>query len=113
MTGLSARRQVTAGLTEAIAAGARQDRACAVLGLSARTVQRGRQDESVRSDRRPERRQNPPSKLSEREWIDRLAVANAAELGRLPPSQIVPRLADRGDYLASESTFYGVAYEVA
>ena len=35
MTGLSARRQVTAWLTEAIAAGARQDRACAVLGLSA------------------------------------------------------------------------------
>ena len=50
MTGLSAPRQVTAGLTEAIAAGARQDRACAVLGLSARTVQRGRQDESVRSE---------------------------------------------------------------
>ena len=32
MTGLSERRQVTAGLTEAIAAGARRDRACAVLG---------------------------------------------------------------------------------
>ena len=82
-------------------------------GVSARTVQRGRQDESVRSDRRPERRQNPPSKLSERQRIDRLAVANAAELGHLPPSLIVPRLADRGEYRASESTFYGVAYEVA
>ena len=34
MTGLSERRQVTVWLTEAIAAGARQDRACAVLGLS-------------------------------------------------------------------------------
>ena len=65
------------------------------------------------ANRRPERRQNPPSKLSERQRIDRLAVANAAELGHLPPSQMVPRLADRGEYRASESTFYGVAYEVA
>lgn len=108
MTDLSERRQVSAWLTEAIAAGARQDRACAVLGLSARTVQRWQADEIVRSDRRPERRQAPPSKLSERERIDLLVVANSAEFGHLPPSQIVPRLADRGEYLASESTFYRV-----
>ena len=35
MTSLSERLQVTVWLTEAMAAGARQDRACAVLGLSA------------------------------------------------------------------------------
>jgi putative transposase len=29
-------------------------------------------------------------------------------IGQLPPSQIVPRLADQGRYLASESTFYQV-----
>ena len=51
MTGLSERRQVTVWLTEAIKAGARQDRACAVLGLSTRTVQRWQADEIVRSDR--------------------------------------------------------------
>ena len=45
MTSLSERRQVTVWLTEAIAAGARQDRACAVLGLSARTLQRWQADE--------------------------------------------------------------------
>ena len=115
MTGLSERRQVTVWLTEAIKAGARQDRACAVLGLSTRTVQRWQADEIVRSDRvaglgpRPGRRQVPPSKLSERERINLLAVANSAEFGHLPPSQIVPRLADQGEYLACESTFYGVA----
>lgn len=108
MTGLSERQQVTVWLTEAIAAGARQDRACAVLGLSARTVQRWQGNASVCCDRRPGRPQNPPSKLSERERIDLLAVANSAEFGHLPPSQIVPRLADRGEYLASESTFYRV-----
>ena len=35
-------------------------------------------------------------------------MANSAEFGHLPPSQIVPRLADQGRYLASESTFYRV-----
>ena len=42
----------------------------------------------------------------EREHL--LAVANSTEFGHLLPSQIVPRLADRGQYLASESTFYRV-----
>ena len=94
MTGISERRQVMGLLTEALSAGARQDRACAVLGLSARTVQRWQPDETVRSDRRPERLPTPASKLSERERIGLLAVANSVEFGHLPPSQIVPRLAD-------------------
>ena len=108
MTGLSERRQVLVLLTEAVAAGARQDRACAVLGLSARTVQRWQPHETVRGDRRPQRLHAPASKLSELERKRLLAVANSAEFGHLPPSQIVPRLADRGEYLASESTFYRV-----
>ncbi len=37
-----------------------------------------------------------------------IACANSAEYQDLPPSQIVPKLADRGVYLASESTFYRV-----
>ena len=40
-----------------------------------------------------------------------LAVANSDEFGHLPPSQIVPRLADQGRYLASESTFYRILRE--
>jgi transposase InsO family protein len=40
-----------------------------------------------------------------------LAVANSDEFGHLPPSQIVPRLADQGSYLASESTFYRILRE--
>jgi integrase len=35
-----------------------------------------------------------------------LAIANSDEFGHLPPSQIVPRLADQGRYIASESIFY-------
>src|SRR3546814_6196147 len=37
-----------------------------------------------------------------------LALANSQEFGHLAPSQIVPILADRGQYVASESTFYRV-----
>lgn len=35
-------------------------------------------------------------------------TCNKEEYASLPPSQIVPRLADKGEYLASESTFYRV-----
>jgi len=50
----------------------------------------------------------PAHKLSAEERATLLAVANSAEFGHLPPSQIVPRLADQQRYIASESTFYRV-----
>lgn len=37
-----------------------------------------------------------------------LEVCNQPEYASLPPSQIVPKLADEGTYLASESTFYRI-----
>ena len=37
-----------------------------------------------------------------------LAVCNTPEMAHLPPSQIVPRLADQGIYLASEASFYRI-----
>jgi putative transposase len=37
-----------------------------------------------------------------------LSVCNSIEYAQLPPSQIVPRLADQGVYIASESTFYRI-----
>ncbi len=35
-------------------------------------------------------------------------IANSVEYRNLPPSQIVPRLADKGIYIASESSFYRI-----
>ena len=104
MTGLSERDQVIGLVSEAMTAGARQGRACAAISLSARTMQRW-QGDVVRGDQRPLRVQAPPNKLSALERRHLLAIANSAEFGHLPPSQIVPRLADRGQYVASESTF--------
>lgn len=52
--------------------------------------------------------QVPGNRLSGLEHQALLAVANPAEFGNLSPSHIVPRLVDRGQYIASESTFYRV-----
>jgi len=107
MTGLTERGQIMALVSEAIGAGARQDRACSAISLSERTLQRWQRDE-LRGDQRPVRVQVPGNSLSELERQRVLAVANSAEFGHLPPSQIVPRLVDQGQYIASESTFYRV-----
>ena len=37
-----------------------------------------------------------------------LSICNSAEFASLPPSQIVPKLADQGHYLASDSSFYRI-----
>ena len=107
MTCLSQRRQVIHLVADAITAGARQERACAAICLSKRTLQRWQRDQS-RADRRPARMQSPTNRLSALERQAVLAVVNSEEFGHLAPSQIVPRLADRGQYIASESSFYRV-----
>ena len=106
MTAHEERKQVIVFLNESIAAGARQAQACEVLGLSERTLQRWQTGENIPCDQRSVRNYQPPHKLTEIERAQVLAVANSDEFGHLPPSQIVPRLADQGRYLASESTFY-------
>jgi putative transposase len=108
MTSLQQRQQLIDSVAEATAAGARQDSACAVLGLSPRTLQRWQAGETLTEDRRPQRHYTPSHALSDAERSHLLAVANSAEFADLPPSQIVPRLADQGIYLASESTFYRI-----
>jgi putative transposase len=106
MTGHEERKQVIALRKESTTAGARRTQACEVLGLSERTLQRWQAGAAVHCDQRPVRECRPPNKLTEIERAEVLAVANSDEFGHLPPSQIVPRLADQGCYLASESTFY-------
>jgi putative transposase len=108
MTALEERQHVVALVKEAMRAGARQEQACALLRLSVRTLQRWRDGETVRTDQRPLRHDEPAHKLTQAERAELLAVANSEAFGHLPPSQIVPRLADEGRYLASESTFYRV-----
>ena len=56
MTGLPERAQVMAMVAEAIVGGARQERACEVISLSERTLQRWQNDQAEGAgDRRPAR----------------------------------------------------------
>ena len=107
MTDLAARLSILGLVDEAMLAGARQRQSCDAIGMQVRTLQRWRGAPTV-GDLRPERVQRPANKLDDLERQRILAVANSAEFGHLPPSQIVPRLADQGTYVASESTFYRV-----
>jgi putative transposase len=92
----------------AMAAGARCWRACEALGMSVRTYQRWKCQDGG-EDRRPQAQRPMPSHaLSDVERARIIEVAGSPEFSSLPPSQIVPRLADRGEYLASESSFYRV-----
>lgn len=92
-------------IDETSAAGARQGPICEMLGLSVRTVQRWRLPENREDDRRGPKTA-PANKLSELEEAKILGVLRSAEYRDLPPSQIVPKLADKGVYLASESSLY-------
>jgi len=84
-----------------------------MVGISARTLQRWRENGEVKADGRPQAaaQREPANKLSAQERQRIVEIANAHEFAALPPSQIVPALADRGLYLASESTFYRVLRE--
>jgi len=103
-------RQTTVVLiNDAITAGARRSKACAELEISDRTLRRWTKDGQVQPDLRPlVQRLEPANKLSAAERVAVLAACNSKEFSSLPPSQIVPRLADQGRYLASESSFYRI-----
>jgi transposase InsO family protein len=96
---------VLALIDAAVAAGARQARACAVLGLSARTLQRWRRD-GLQDGRRVAVRPPAANALTAAERAQVLALLCAPAYRDLSPPQIVPRLADAGIYLASEATLY-------
>ena len=89
-------------IDEAVLAGARVECACAELGLSARTVERWRAGKM--DDGRHGPKTEPANALSDAERRHAMQVANSPEFRSLSPSQIVPRLADKGVYVASEST---------
>jgi transposase InsO family protein len=92
-------------IDDAMAAGARLAPAAKLLGLSARTVQRWRDRPE---DARHGPKSRPPNALSPAERLEVLDMVNSPENRNLSPRQIVPRMADQGVYLASESTIYRV-----
>jgi putative transposase len=101
---------ILALVDEAVSAGARLEKACDVLGLAVRTVTRWRA-EGGGTDGRAESGTAPLHKLTEEERDTIVSYATSAEYRDLSPRQIVPLLADKGIYVASESSFYRVLHE--
>jgi putative transposase len=93
---------------EAVSAGARRARACNVIGLSARTLERWAH---TSDDGRHGPKHAPANKLAATERRKIVAIATSTEYRDLSPKQIVPSLADHGEYVGSESTFYRVLHE--
>ena len=103
-------------IDEAVIAGARRFKACEVLEIDVRTLQRWNKtlaEEKRLVDQRKAAasERTPTNKLSHEEREAILSVCSKPEFQSLPPSQIVPRLADNGEYIASESSFYRVLRE--
>jgi len=104
-------------IDEAVNAGARQSHACEILEIDARTIRRWKRqwvDTKPLEDGRqsPAQARAPANKLTEQEKKQIIELCNQPEFCSLPPGQIVPRLADEGRYLASESSFYRILNEV-
>lgn len=95
---------------QAVDTGCRREQAAQELEIPLRTLRRWRDAQGqVCNDKRPLAiRPEPSNKLTPEERQQVLKVCNQPEYASLPPSQIVPRIADKGIYLASESTFYRV-----
>jgi putative transposase len=93
-------------IDEVVAAGGRRAPACRILGLSVRTLERWRAGAVVDQRHGPH---TPPANAhlpAERAAL--LSTVSSPAYADFSPHQIVPRLADAGQCLASESTIYRV-----
>ena len=86
--------------------GVRLNRIAPLLGVSSRTVQRWKASD-VDGDRRRGMRR-PVNRLSDSERERLLNLLHSKEHRELSPRQLVPKMADEGLYLASESTMYRI-----
>jgi putative transposase len=96
-------------IKEARQNGARLKQACNIVGITDRTYQRWVVDDKIKEDQRPYAdRPEPANKLTKQEYNSVIKVTSLPQYADLPPSQIVPSLADKGVYIASESTMYRI-----
>ena len=106
MIGETDKKEALKLISEACKAGARKRKAAELLGVPIRTVQRW--EHHGFSDRRKGSRAVPANKICEAERDQIIAVLESPEFGDSNPNQIVPKLADQGLYLGSESTMYRI-----
>ncbi len=102
---ISNRSQILELVKGGVDGGCPQQKACEIVGITSRTYQRWRLFPKAGDGRRGPLRE-PGNKLTEFERFRVISIATSKEFCDKSPHQIVPTLADRGEYVASESTFY-------
>jgi putative transposase len=97
-------------IEEAHEHGARYQKACENIGITIRTYQRWKSQGKATDDLRSSsgNHHRPTHALTETERAKVLKVVNQQEYRNLSPNQIVPILAEQGQYLCSESTMYRI-----
>ena len=96
-------------IDEARSDGASLKSACEEADIDPATYRRWQSGGQVRGDGRAAAvRPEPQHKLTQAEREMILLTCHLPEFASLPPSQIVPTLADLGRYYASESSFYRI-----
>ena len=102
-------------IDEAVSNGASCQKACERLGLTERTYYRWKRRKiktASYEDGRPNADHSTPrNKLPTEARHQIIEICNQPEYASKAPCEIVPDLADKGTYIASESTFYRVLRE--
>jgi transposase InsO family protein len=106
MTEMEERNEIHLLVVEAIADGARKGKACEIIGLTVRSYQRWRKD--ARADRRKLNKRKPSNALTDEERERIKTTCCLIEYRNHTPNEIVPRLAEKGLYIGSESTMYRI-----
>ena len=114
MISLEQRQHTALIINDAIEAGCGVAKACKEAGIDRRTFRRWTVSgiAQVIPDARVDAvRPVPSNRLSDEERARILASCHEPRFADVPPSQIVPVLADEGIYQGSESTYYRVLHE--
>lgn len=104
---LKDRAEILALVLEGEAQGLTQFDSCETVGVGQRTLQRWRLHPEL-EDGRQGPKNTSGNQLSEAEKAKIINIAISPEFRNKSPHQIVPILADRGEFIASESSFYRV-----
>lgn len=111
MISASDRENAVKLIEEAMDQGASRSKACERLGIPERTFYRWKNlkvNTGSYEDTRSAADHSRPANRIPKKVID---ICNDPEYASMPPCEIVPALADKGIYIASESTFYRILKE--
>ncbi|MDH4201255.1 MAG: IS3 family transposase [Spirochaetia bacterium] len=103
---MTIREHIIVGINEAVKNGAKKSTACSVLNLPIRTLQRWENDKL--GDKRSIIIKHPANKITDSERRKVLEICCSDEYKNMTPNEIVPRLAEKGQFIASEASFYRI-----